>query len=102
MFWKKCGSEIWEVKKNHRLGKKEPATQLGEWVGNIVRSTLPELPNTSSMVVIRWVLNHNDVVLVSNQLDALNTNVIYQEQLIHFINRNRGPEETLTLTLKFT
>jgi len=75
MFLKKCASEIWEARKKGRRGNKRPATDLGECASKKARSNLPELPNTTFMVVICRVTNSNDIVLSPNQLQAAHTDV---------------------------
>ena len=53
MFLKKYSSEVQEARKKGRRGYKRPATELGERAGKKVRDNVPELPNTTFMVVIR-------------------------------------------------
>jgi hypothetical protein len=75
MFLKKCASEIWEARKKGRRGNKRPATDLGEHTIKQARTNLPELPNTSFMVVICLVSNGKDMVLAPKQLQASYTDV---------------------------
>jgi len=75
MFFKKCASEIREAREKGRRANKGPATDLGERAGKMVRSNLPELPNTTFMVMIHWVLNGQDMFLALKQLQASYTNV---------------------------
>ena len=74
---------------------------MGEHVGQDARSNLPELPNTSFIVGIRWVSNGKDMVLAPKQLQASYTDVRDWEELIDFINKNGGPKEPYILTLMF-
>jgi hypothetical protein len=46
------------------------ATDLGERASQQARSNLPELPNTTVMVVIRRVSNGKDIVLSPTQIQA--------------------------------
>jgi hypothetical protein len=68
MFLKKCASEVWEARKKGRRGNKRPSTDLGERAGKKARDNLPELPNTTSMLVIRRVSNGNNDETCSMQL----------------------------------
>jgi len=77
------------------------ATDLGERLSTNAKSTLPALPNTMFMVVIRWVLNGSDIVLSPNQFQAAYANVRYWEELSNFINRNRHPKEPYIPSLRF-
>jgi hypothetical protein len=101
MFLKKCASEIREARKKGRRGNKRPATDLGERASKKARSNLPELPNTTFMVVICRVSNGKDIVLSPNQLQAAYTDVRHWEELIDFINKNGRPKEPYTLTSRF-
>jgi hypothetical protein len=76
-------------------------TDLGERTSKQTRSNLPELPNTTFMVVICQVSNGKDIVLSPNQLQAVYTDVRHWEDLIDFINRNGRPKEPYTLTSRF-
>jgi len=60
MFLNKCASKVREVRIKGRRGNKRPATDLGERVRKKARGNLPELPNTTFMVVIRQVPNGNN------------------------------------------
>ena len=97
----KCAREIREVRKKRRRGNKRPATDLGECTSNKARSNLPELPNTTFMVVICRVSNGNDIVLSPNQLQAAYTDVRHWDELIDFIIKNGRPTEPYILTSKF-
>ena len=101
MFVKRCASEIREARKKGRRGNKRPATDLGERASKKARSNLPELPNTTFMVVICRVSNGNDIVLSPNQLHAAYTDVRHWDELIDFINKNGRPTEPYILTSKF-
>jgi hypothetical protein len=52
VFLKKCASEIREARKKGRGGNMLLATDLGECAGKTASGNLPELPNTTFMVVI--------------------------------------------------
>jgi len=101
MCLKKCASKIREARKNGRQGNKWLATDLGDGVGKNVGSNLPELPNTTFMVVIHRVLNGKEMVLAPKQLQAPYTDVRYWEELIDFIDKNGGPKESYIMTSMF-
>jgi hypothetical protein len=63
MILNKCGSEIEEVRKQGRQCNMQVATDLGECARKIAGSNVPELRNTSLMVVIQRLTNANDIVL---------------------------------------
>jgi len=60
MFLNKCASEVREGMKKGRRGNKRPVTDLGECAGKKARGNVPELPNTTFMVVIRRLPNSNN------------------------------------------
>jgi len=99
MFLKKCASKVGEVRKKGRRGHKRPAMHLGDCAGKNARGNLPELPNTTCMVVIRRVPNGNNDQTSSIQLQASYTDVRHWEELINFIKRNRGQKEPYCLTV---
>jgi len=101
MFLNKCASEIREARKKGRQGNKRPATDLGECAGKQARNNLPELRNTTFMVMIHLVTNGNDMVLAPEQLQAANTDVRHWEELDDFIEKNGGPKEPYILTSMF-
>jgi len=101
MVLKECASEIREARKKAKRGNKQPATDLGECASKQARSTLPELSNTTFMVVICCMSNGNDIVLSPNQLRAVYTDVRHWDELIDFINRNGRPTDPYILTSKF-
>ena len=70
MFSKKYASKIREARKKGRRGNNRPATDLRQLLGNTARSNLPELANTTFMVMISWVSNGKDMVLDPKQLGA--------------------------------
>jgi hypothetical protein len=98
MFLKKCASEVREARKKGRRGNKRPATDLGERAGKKARGNVPELPNSTFMVVIRQVPNGNNDPTSSMQFQALYTDVRHWEELIDFIEKNCGPKEPYCLT----
>jgi len=53
------------------------------------------------MVVICWVSNGKDMVLAPKQLQASYTDVRHWEELIDFIDKNRGPKEPYIMTSMF-
>jgi len=53
MVLKKSANEVQEARKKGRRVNKRPATDLVVRAGKTVRANIPELPNTSFMVVIR-------------------------------------------------
>jgi hypothetical protein len=101
MFLKKCGSKIREERKKKMRGNKRPATNFGQRATKKARCNLPEMPNTTFMVVICRVSNGKDIVLSPNQLQAAYTDVRHWEELIEFINKNGRPKEPYTLTSTF-
>ena len=70
MFLKKCASEFLKVRRNGRQGNMRPASHLGEHASKMPNSNLSEVPNTTFMVVIRWVSNGKDMVQAPKQLQA--------------------------------
>jgi hypothetical protein len=76
-------------------------TDLEEQASKQARSNLPELPNKTFMVVICQVSNGKDIVLSLNQLQGAYTYMRHWEDLIDFININRGPKEPYSLTSRF-
>jgi hypothetical protein len=98
MFLKKCASEVREARKKGRRGNKRPATDLGERAGKKARGNVPELPNSTFMVVIRRVPNGNNDPTSSMQFQASYTDVRHWEELIDFIEKNCGPKEPYCLT----
>jgi len=101
MFGKKCASEIREARKMGRRCNKRPATDLRERASKQAKSNLPEMRNTTFMVVICWVSNGNDIVLSPNQLQAAYTNVRHWEELIDLINNTGCPTEPYIPISKF-
>jgi hypothetical protein len=87
MFLKKCVSEVREARKKGRRANKRPATDLGEHTGNKARGNVPELPNTTFMVVIRRILNGNNDPTSSMQFQASYTDVRQWEELFDFIEK---------------
>jgi hypothetical protein len=53
MFLKKCASEVRQLRKKGRQGNNRQAMDLGERAGTKARGNVPEMPNTTFMVVIR-------------------------------------------------
>jgi len=53
------------------------------------------------MVVIRWLLNGQDMVLAPKQLQASYTDVRHWDEMIDYIDNNGGPKEPYILTLMF-
>jgi len=101
MFLKTCASEIRETRKKDRWGMKQLVMDLGERVSKTAKSNLPQLPNTTFMVVIRWVSNGKDKVLAPKQLLASYTDVKHWEELIAYINKNGRPKDPYMMTLMF-
>jgi hypothetical protein len=101
MFLKKCASEVREARKEGRRGNKRPATDLGEGVGKKARGNVPELRNSTFMVVIRRVPNGNNDPTSSMQFQASYTDVRHWEELIEFIEKNCGPKGPYCLTALF-
>jgi len=98
MCLKQCVSEVQEARKKGRWGNKRLLTDLGERAGKKVRGNIPELSNTSFMVMIRCVQNGNNDQSSSMQLRASYTDVRCWEELIDFIEQICGPKEPYCLT----
>ena len=98
MFLKKCASDVREARKKGRRGNKRSVTDLGERAGKKARGNVPELPNSTFMVVIRRVPNGNNDPTSSMQFQASYTDVRHWEELIDFIEKNCGPKEPYCLT----
>jgi len=97
-FLKKGANEVWEVRMKGKQGNMRPVTDFRLRRGNIARCDLPALRNTSSIVVIRWVLNGNSDQTSSMQLQALYTNLRHWEELIDFIQKKCGRKEPCCVT----
>jgi hypothetical protein len=97
MFLKKCASEVQEARKKGRRGNKRPATDLGARAGTIARGNVPELPNSTFMVVICRVPNGNNDPTSSMQFQASYKVVRHWEELLDFIEKNCGPKEPYCL-----
>jgi len=98
MFLNKCATEVREARKKGRQGNKRLATDLGECEDKNVRGTVPVLPNTTFMVVIRQVPNGNNDPTSSMQLQASYTDVKHWEELVDSIEKNCSPKEPYCLT----
>jgi hypothetical protein len=98
MFLKQCASEVREARKKGRRVNMRPATDLGECTGEKARGNVPELPNTTCMVVIRRALNGNIDPTSSMQFQASYTDVRHWEELINFFEKNCCPKEPYCLT----
>jgi len=101
MILRKCASDVREARKKGRRGNKRPVMDLGERAGKKARGILPELPNTTFMVVIHRVPNGNNNQTSSMQLQAPDPDVRHWEELIDFIEKNCGPIEPYCLTAIF-
>jgi len=99
MIFKKCESKAREARNKIRRGNKRPATDFGEHAGKTARGNLPELPNTTFMVVIRRVPNGNKDQTCSMELQASYTDVRHWEELIDFIKQNCSLKEPFCLTV---
>ena len=75
-----------------------PATDLEERKGKNTSGNLPQLPNTTFMVVIRRVANGINAQTTSMQLQSSYTDVRHWEELSDFIEQNCGPKELYCLT----
>jgi len=101
MLLKKCASDIPELRKKGRRGKKRLPTDVGEHAGKKARTNLPELPNSTFMVKIRWVSNGNYNIISPKQLQASYTDVRQREELIDFIDKNGVRKVPYILTSMF-
>ena len=98
MFLKKCASEVREARKKGRRGNKRPVTDLGERAGKQARSNLPELQNTTFMVVICRVPNSDNDQTSCMKLQASYTDVRHWEELIESMEQNCSPKEPYSQT----
>ena len=73
-------------------------TDLAERSGKQARYNLPELSNTTFMVVIRRVPNGNNYQTSCNRLEALYRDMRHWEELIDFIEHNCSLKEPSCLT----
>jgi hypothetical protein len=95
---KKCASEVREAWKKGRRGNKQPATDLQECAGNTAGGNVPELPNTTCMVVIHRVPNGNNVLTSRMQFQVSYTGVRHWEEVIDFIDNDCGPKQPYCLS----
>jgi len=91
MFSTNCVSEIEMVRKKGCEGHNRPVVHLGEQVGENVSSNLPQLANTTLMVVICWVSNGKHFILSPKQLQTSYTDESNCEGLVEFIHKNGYP-----------
>ena len=75
-----------------------PVTDLGDRVGKKARGYLPELLNTTFMVVILRMPNGKNDQTSSMKLQASYTDVRHWEELIDFIEQNCSPKEPYSPT----
>jgi len=71
---------------------------MAEHVGIKVRGNLPELRNTTFMVVIHWMPDGNKAQTSSNHLQVSYTDVRQWEELLDFIKQKCSPKEPYCLT----
>jgi len=93
MVIKKCATEVQEERKKGRRGNKRPATDVADRAGHKLRVKVPELQNTTFMVVIHRVLNCNDSPTSSMECLAPYTDVRHCEQLIELFEKTCSPQE---------
>jgi len=98
MLLKICATEVQEARKKGRRGNKWPVMYLGEFLGNKARGNLPELPNTTFMVLICWVPIGNNDQALRTHLQASYTDVRHWEELVDFIEQHCGLKEPYYLT----
>jgi len=98
MFLKTCASEVWEVRKKGSQGNRRTTPDLGERAGHNVRSNVPELGNTTFIVVMCWARNGNNDQPSSNQLQAFYTDMRHWEEWLDFIEKDCCPKEPDCLT----
>jgi len=101
MVLKNWASEVREARMKGSRGNKRPATDLGERMRNKVRGKVPELRNTTFVVVNHRVPNGNNDQTFSNQLQALYPDARHWEELMDFIEKNCGPKEPYCLNVLF-
>lgn len=82
-----------EGEENARRGKKLLAKDLGEHMGTMLRSNVPQLATITFIIVIRWVTSENDVISFTDQLPVVEPNVSHWEKVIDFINTNGSVKE---------
>jgi len=63
----KYALHIWELTKQGRRGNEQLATDLGELTGTTAKGNLPELPDATFIVVILWVSNNKDNMMLPNK-----------------------------------
>jgi len=90
MIWKECAWEVREARKIGRRGNKRPATDLGERAGKDARGIIPQLPNTTFMVVIHRVPNGNNDPTSSMQLQDSYTDVRHISNDTGFHQKHQG------------
>src|SRR5882757_9280693 len=93
MFWKNCGSMVWEARKKGRRNNTRPVTDFGEPVGHEAKYSLPQLPNTPFMVLIRLMSNSNNEETSSMQPQALYPEVKNWEEMIDIIENKCHPKK---------
>jgi len=91
-------SQVWEARKKARQGNKWLTKDLWEHTGKTARGNIPELPHTSSMVVILRVPNGDNDPTSCVQFQAWYTDVSHWEKLIDFNEINCNPKEPYCLT----
>jgi hypothetical protein len=100
IIMKKFATKILEARKKGWRGNTQPVMDLGGHTSKKVGCTLPELPNTIFMVVIRCVSNGYNISLSPNQLQAVYNDERHWEEQIDFINKNKHLKEPYILTLR--
>ena len=98
MFLNKYASRVQVARKKGRRGNKRPETDFGVRAGKQARGNVPELPNTTFIVVLRRVLNGNNDQTSSKQFQASYTDLRHWEELIDFIEKICSPKEPYCLT----
>jgi len=101
VFSQNCAIEVREVRKKGRWGNLRPVTELGQRVGKRAAGNVPEMRNTTFMVLIRRVPNGNNDKPFSEQLTTSCTAVRHWEELINFIVYNCGPNQPYCLTATY-
>jgi hypothetical protein len=101
MFLKKCASEDREARKKGSQDNKRPVTDLRERACKEPRGNVPELRNTTFVVVIGRVLNSHNYPTSSMQFKASHPYVRHWEVRIDFSEKNCGPKDPYCLTVLY-
>jgi hypothetical protein len=94
----KCTSEVRKTKNKKPPCNKGPAADLGQCVGETAQNNLPNVANTTFLVVLHLILNGNNDHSSSMQLQPSYMDVRHWEKLIDLIKENGKLKELYYLT----